>query len=412
MLKKLEWSFIRAAMCSLLAVLILLLAILNMANFINLANDADTLLEMIVENDNKMPLMDKHSPGFKLHVGHLTPLTLPRETESRARYFVVHGSEDGSVVSVDLAMVNYVDESTARACFLHVIGSGKDNGFYDRYRYLVTKNGSTVTAAFLDCDLEFGSAFRLVAISGILILGVTLLVFLLVLSLSRHILRPYAISSERQKRFITDAGHELKTPLTIITANAEVLEAELPGNEFLQNIKHQTERMTKLTHDLVVLSKMDETVEAAKTEQFSLSDAVWEIASPFRSVAEAGGKSFHFHVEEDIQFRGDAGAMGRLISALLDNAVKYSNDGGTIRLQLTRQKKNIVLEVFNTCDPLATADPERLFERFYRDEAARTRESGGTGIGLSMARAIVEANGGEIHAHTTQDGITFTAIFK
>ena len=218
-----------------------------------------------------------------------------------------------------------------------------------------------------------------------------------------QITRPAAESYEKQRRFITDAGHELKTPLAIINADADVLSMDVgEDNEWVLDIQRQTGRMAELTEDLVQLARMEET-DATKFSEFSLSAATDEIARSFQGPALAGGRDFAAAIEPGLNVKGDAKALRRLTSILLDNAVKYSDEGGTIRLDLRRQGKHAVLTVFNTCESIARADVPHLFERFYRAEKSRNSEKGGSGIGLSIAEAVVLAHRGRISAATEDE---------
>ena len=230
--------------------------------------------------------------------------------------------------------------------------------------------------------------------------------------LSRRAIRPAVESLKKQKQFITDAGHEIKTPLSIIAANADVLELSAGGSEWLDSIRHQVKRLDGLAADLLTLSKLEEEDRRAAYRTFSLSEAAAETAEPFAIPAAAKGKTLECRIQPGIVYCGDEAAIRRLISILLDNAVKYAAEGGTILLTLAAAGKNVRLEVTNPCDQLPQGDLDRLFDRFYRPEASRSRETGGTGIGLSIARAVVQAHGGKITADRPQEGvIRFTANF-
>ena len=224
------------------------------------------------------------------------------------------------------------------------------------------------------------------------------MIFLLVLIFSTRAIRPYLKNMEQQKRFITDAGHELKTPLTSIATSAEVLAMEAGGdNEWIDNIRSQTGRMTRLVNDLVALSRMNEELPFPEMSDFSLTDASWEIADSFISAARARGLSLECRIADGLRMKGDQASIQRLISILLDNAVKYASSG-TITLTVSSQhgKKRIV--VSNRCVLPDGFDTTRLFERFYRPDTSRSAATGGTGVGLAMAKAIVEAHHGSIRA--------------
>lgn len=200
---------------------------------------------------------------------------------------------------------------------------------------------------------------------------------------------------EQQKRFITDAGHELKTPITSIATSADIAAMEHEGDEWIDNIRRQAARLTKLVGDMVALSRLDEETPFPEKSRFSLSEAAWEIAEPLAHLAKAKGKQYSQNIEEDLTFFGDRDAIQRLISILLDNAVRYSDEGGEIRLLIYRRRGKVCIEVMNTCIFPDIPDRDRLFDRFYRPDESRSAATGGTGIGLSMVRAIAKTYGGK-----------------
>ena len=235
-----------------------------------------------------------------------------------------------------------------------------------------------------------------------------LLGFALVAAFSKKAIAPYVRNMELQKQFITDAGHELKTPLTSISTSADVLKMENGDNEWVDNIQKQTVRMSKLVKNLVTLSRLDEGVPLPDMTEFSLSDAAWEAAEPFTMRAKAQGKSFSQSISPGLAMKGDMAAVQQLISILLDNAFKYSDENGEIRLSLYPQHKNNIIEVYNTCPPDSLGDIDRFFDRFYRADSSR-KYDGGTGIGLAIAKATAQALGGSINAETA-DGRSI--VFK
>ena len=213
---------------------------------------------------------------------------------------------------------------------------------------------------------------------------------------------------ERQKRFITDASHEIKTPLTAIAASADVLALEQEGNEWVETIQQQVQRLSKLVGSLVALSRLDEEQPLPEQADFSLSDVIWEIAEPVNSLAAAKGLRFSQQIEDGLTVHGDRNSMGQLVSILLENALKYTSPGGEIRLTAARAHRDIIMEVYNTCHLEDTAHLDRLFDRFYRPDESRSSGTGGNGIGLSIARAIAEAHRGSITARSESgEDITF-----
>ena len=227
-------------------------------------------------------------------------------------------------------------------------------------------------------------------------------IFLLVCFFSKRAVRSIAVSIEKQRQFITDAGHELKTPLTIISANCEILELNQGENEWLDGIEKQVSRLRKLVNNLVTLSRLDEERPAGPKVRFSLSDAVYDTAMTFSATAERSGKHLRVTVEPDVFIAGDEGAVRQLASILLDNAVKYTDQGGEIAVSLIGGRRP-VLSVENDYSAVNELALSRLFDRFYRADPARTGD-GSHGLGLSIARSIAETHRASIRAEKAGEG--------
>ncbi|MCM1486038.1 MAG: HAMP domain-containing histidine kinase, partial [Faecalibacterium sp.] len=208
-----------------------------------------------------------------------------------------------------------------------------------------------------------------------------------------------------------DAGHELKTPIAIISADAEVLEICEGENEWLTSIREQTVRLDRLVKDLVTLSKLDEEKAKPKFERFDISEAVLDSAMNFETLAKSKGLDFTINVAPDIMYNGNESEIRQLISILGDNAVKYCSENGTIKLSLYKSGKNICIEMFNDCDYIEKDKLERLFDRFYRADSSRSRETGGYGIGLSIAKVVVTRHKGKITATSSDSkSVTFKIV--
>lgn len=271
-----------------------------------------------------------------------------------------------------------------------------------------TADGTTVI--FLNSERELQAVRSLLLLTIAIACGCLLGVFALVLLFSRRAIAPYLRNLSVQKQFITNAGHELKTPLTAISTSADVLAMEYPGDEWAENIQAQSARLARLIADLVTLSRLDEENPFPEKTEFSLSDAVWEIAEPFSSLAAAKGKRYSQEIEDGVLLTGDRQAVQQMVSILLDNAVKYSDEGGEISLRVSKAGKKAQIQVFNTCSGAESLDISRLFDRFYRADESHSNAVGGTGIGLSIARATAEAHGGSVRAEIADGGIRFTAL--
>ena len=417
MIRKLRKKFIAAAIVAVFLVLLILIGAINVINYRSLVSDADSTLQILVDNKGTFPRQMFREPDRPSDMqpppneGDKGPFNGRRggngELAYQSRFFTAWFS-NGKFSRVNLDNLASLTEEEAAALAESVYASGREKGFVDEYRYRRTVCDGDTMLVFLNCQREL-AAFRsfLYASIGISAAGI-LAVFLLLLVFSGRIVRPIAESYEKQKRFITDAGHELKTPITIIRADADVLESELGGeNEWISDIRRQTNRLAELTSDLIYLSKMEEENAALQMQDFSFSELVDETAQSFQSLAVSKGKTFSASVAPDLQVNGDEKALAKLVSILLDNAMKYSPENGTVELQLDKSGKTARLIVRNSTPRMEKGNADRLFERFTRDDRSRNSESGGFGLGLAIAKAVMEAHKGTIHAES-EDGVSLT----
>ena len=315
-----------------------------------------------------------------------------------ARYFTVLLDDQGSVLETNIQQIASVNEQAAQQMAKECFEKGETQGVTKPYIFRQKSTEKGMLYFFLNCEDDFSYFnFFLWTSLGVCFGGVAL-VFLLVWIFSGIVMKPIAESYEKQKRFITDAGHELKTPLTIIDANAEVLEMERGESPWIESIRNQVQRLGDLTQKLVFLSRMEEEEKPITFTEFSLTDAVCETASPFEAVASTQGKTLTISCKEGVSYKGDEATIRQLVSLLLDNALKYSSDNGSIIISLTENGKKKQLTVTNTVEKVGATSPALWFDRFYRQESSRNSSTGGHGIGLSVAKAIVNAHKGKISA--------------
>ena len=396
MIRKLRFKFILLTMTVLLAVLVVIIGGINMANYANVVNNADTVLSLLSENHGHFPNLSFFS--------HRLRKDLSPELPFESRFFSVLLDENWMSLQTETGNIAAVDVESAIAMAQTAAAKKSGTGFLGDYRYQKVQEGTRVRIIFLDCGRSLES-FRTFLFASILI---SLCGFLVVLAgvtlLSGRIMRPFTESYEKQKRFITDAGHELKTPLTIIGADVDILAMDQGENEWLSDIQKQVKQLTGLTNDLVFLSRMEEADTPMQKLPFPLSDVVSETAASFQALAQAQGKTFTTRISPMRTLEGDEKAIAQLVRLLLDNALKYSPEGGSVSLTLEKTGRQCRLSVSNTTDnPLPLDNLKALFERFYRADPSRNSQTGGHGIGLSVAKAIVTAHGGKIQA-TSEDG--------
>ena len=228
---------------------------------------------------------------------------------------------------------------------------------------------------------------------------------------SRKAVEPTIRNMEQQKQFITNASHELKTPLTVISTNMELLKMENPDNPWIRSTQKQTGAMKHLVDELVYLSRMEEENPALTMESLAPGTMLRETAEPFQAMAEFSGKEMKVEADDGLRITGNRPSLQRLMSTLLDNAVKYTPEGGDILAEAAAEGKNAVIRVSNTVEkPMTKEQCAQLFNRFYRADESRSKEKqGGFGIGLAIAAAIAEKHGGSMDAAMEGNRLSISA---
>ena len=441
MIKKLRVKFIAVAMISVMVVLTIILGTINVLNYRGVVEDADNILQILADNDGKFPeqkspgedseaagkAADSHNPAagnesdnlsdsgvqqeqFDLEGKKEPPAddpgknrTMSPELPFESRYFIVTLDSDGNVTDTDTGKIAAVDTDTAEEYAEKVWEHTKTHGFLSSYRYIKTEEDGSTQIIFLDCTRSMNTFEAFLATSLAVAVAGMAAFLILVIVLSKKIVRPVSEAYEKQKRFITDAGHEIKTPLTVIDADTEVLEMECGENEWLSDIRKQTVKLKDLTNSLIYLSKMEENRDEGQKIDFPISDLVEETTGSFEALAVTQNKTFDLEVEPMLTYCGEEKSIQRLVSILLDNALKYSPEGGKISVKFGKVGKNLQLSVYNTAEHVDQKNISHMFDRFYRFDESRNSETGGYGIGLSIARAIVESHKGKITAKS-EDG--------
>lgn len=327
--------------------------------------------------------------------------TLTEEALASERYFSVRLTKEGKTIDLEMDHINSMDDEAAEELAEEAAAAGTREGHVGRYRFRRIDDAAAGGSryVFLDTGQQQKAVLRTLAVTIIVGAVTWLLMLLLVIFLSKRAILPIAQNIERQKQFVTDAGHEIKTPLAIIQANADVLELRMGDNKWISNIRSQVTRLSSLTQNLLTLSRMEEgDTSSVPTTLFDTGEAMREVVETFRELAQTRGLKIEESAESGVRMRWHRESFVRLISILMENAVKYAQEGGTISIVLKKEGKEAVVVQKNPVTEKMKEDPDRLFDRFYRADKARTQSSGGSGIGLSVARAVTEQAGGHIHA--------------
>lgn len=415
-------KFMIVAIAALVAALLLIFAALNIWNHMLATERVDSVISVLYENDGVFPEEWKlKDPRYKRGTFEATS-----ETPFETRYLAATFDTTRSLTSLDATHVAELDEQEAAEVIGHMLDGVANAGYYDRYRFRVftEQDGSGMIIA-VDCFQQLQSSHTLLLISAAIMGATVTITGLLIVPLSKRFVDPYVRNLERQKRFVTDASHELKTPIAIISANTDLIEATEGESSWTRSTRAQTARLNKLTGELIELARTDEPIERALREDVDLASIARREVEDFLPLAEASGKTLVCTIDtfegattrtsmadglEGISAReagkaepriivsGSPEELDRLVSVLVDNAVKYCDDNGSICVHLEQRKREIVLTVTNPCASLTTQDTRRMFDRFYRADASRSRSTGGNGIGLSIAQGIVSRHKGSIRA--------------
>ncbi len=395
MIYRLRRRFIGACIISFITVFFVVFALIYFITALQTNHSLDMHADIISENDGRFPDFNEPKPGGNKPK---PPEGFNRESPFTTRYFTVGYNENGDFIYANIQQVTSVTETDAKIYADMAINKGNARGWIDDYRYKVYQTEKGVSAIFVSgvAAMQSNRNFMLGALSVFALCSI--IVIVLIVFISKRAVKPAAESYEKQKQFVTNANHELKTPLTLIRTNLDILESEVGENEWLSDIRDETLLMSELVNRMVLLARMDEEQTKLDIKEFCLSDAVADTVSSFAASIESSGKHLEVNINSNIVYSGDEGGIRQIVSILMDNALKYCDNDGVITVTL-KGERHPILTVENSYAAVTGIEMDRLFDRFYRADKARTYGTG-FGIGLSMAKAITEKHKGSISAYS------------
>ena len=419
-------KMIRIAFLAVTIVFVLLSLILNFTISIHNTMQSDNITQLIADNNGRMPPYVVPEPDEEdgendeseenNTENDVFPWGYNKESPYRTRYFLVHLCSDtasgnyGKPQTAELTHVAAISKEDAFKMANKAADSGNERGYIDEYRYRKVENEGEYYYIFLDCSENIHNRLVVLLITLAIFIGFTALITLIFAICAKYVLKPFEENSKRQKQFVTDASHELKTPLAIISANAEVLDYKNGGNKWTQTITQEVAHMSKLINQLMTLAKLQETDLTVVKEPFDMSAAASDTIEKFTEVAAWKKAVIETNIQEDITFNGSKEQIEQLISILIENAAKYVRENGRITAELSSKGKRVTLSIFNTADLDENADFDRLFDRFYRTDSSRSSKTGGHGIGLSIAKQITQIYDGTIRAVPENDGLRLICV--
>lgn len=411
MIQHFRKKFILFSTSALLLVIITIVGSISMVTFYRAHQEAASVLTILTANQGQIPRrIDQSQQG-------LSQTRFTRESLSQYRYFSTAINKDGEM-EINNTHILSVTPTQIKQLTTRILKRDRTEGHiiykHTTYAYQVNKNSSGTVVVFLDESLMLSKA-RDVTYFGVILGAISLLLYTIVLMLfSKVAIRPIIQAEQRQKEFITNAGHELKTPLSVIAANTEMEEMLDGEDDLTKSTKEQVERMTRLIDSFVSLARLQERPQMPLTT-VNASELANEAADNFKVMIIQDGKKFKKSVSTGIYVRANAHYLYEVMSILLDNANKYCDPHGEVFLNLNRGKRNktMVLSVTNTYAKGKDVDYKRFFDRFYREDKARTvTKKSGYGIGLSMAQNIVKGFGGQIKVNYENGRISFVVTMK
>ena len=409
MFRKLRIHFIAIASLAILIVLFSVVGVLISARHIQTVNEINKILTLISDNDGTFPSVSKATS----ELGN----TVSVDTLFQYRYFSAVIDKDGNITSLNSSSISDLTDEQVESYLTKINKSGDRSGDFrynnHTYSYLVTdESDDSKLIVVLDSTNQVEENMTLLHLS-LWMSGVSFVFFVLMVSIfSGRVIEPFIRNYERQRRFITNAGHELKTPLAIISANNELVEMMNGESEWTKSTNDQVERLTGLINSLVAMARLEEQPEVVLTD-LNFSAISEDAAEDFKGPVIKDGKQFVMEIQPDIHVKAEEKSLFELVTLLVDNANKYCDAGGTVSVKLSKANRlsKARLEISNTYAEGKNVDYSKFFERFYREDESHNNKKSGYGIGLSMAQTMVKLFKGSISVSYSRDTITFLVSF-
>ena len=410
MFRKLKIRFILLASAAIVCILLTMIAVLNSVRFLQTNGEIQAVLNILSANNGDFPSVEETAESLQND-------RITIDTIYQYRYFSVVYKEDKTLYSTNLDHLSNLSKEQALSYANKVIKDSRSSGVFkvgsQFYSYQITQDSKTKRYLLVVLDstnyLESRNDFFWLSIQ---LCFYSFIFFVLVVSgFSNFAIRPYIKNYENQKRFITNAGHELKTPLAIISANTELQELMTGENEWTESTKDQVKRLSNLINQMVVLARLEEQPDVTLVD-VNFSEVVKKVAGNFKSVIEKAGKKYEIKLQEDIHVKATEDELYELVSILIDNACKYCDEDGQIFVTLTKAKRGTRarLTVANSYADGKNVDYSRFFDRFYREDESHNQKQPGYGIGLSMAESLVRIFKGRIWVSYKKGLIGFTVL--
>lgn len=400
MIKKLKIKFLLTIMFFVTAIIASLVTVISVVPVQRGREEARAFLERIVES----PLDIQPVPEIPMAPRPMQRPELDFGKENNmfsiSNLVIAQLDANGNLVSWFSDRQDLYDEEYIKSASSKILNKSNEFGVVDGQYYLIGERAGGYYLALLDNSIAFENSRNTLILAIASGIGAWVLLLVLSVLLVNKMTEPVAEAFEKQKRFVADAGHELKTPLAVISANANVLENEVGNNKWISYIQTETVRMDSLVKNLTELASIEDMSNSEQRAEFDLSKAVLSAGLPFESLAFEKGTVIQFDVQPNIIYKGNEEQLKQLVTILLSNAVKYGNERGVIKVNLSSERKKISLSVYNTGQGIAAEEKDKIFDRFYRVDKARSRQSGNYGLGLAIAKAIVDGHGGKISAES------------